>query len=171
VAPEKASRTPNLPVLKGRVLDKTTGQPIPLVEVGLQPFPAARRFTFTDSEGYFNFVNPPVAYQLEAGSERWTIGYSREVTGSNIRPPKVDFELMLPGTASVKSKDGQSLEGEPAFHAIAVRAFVSKGKPFSPNDIEMRRFPYSTSILELRAANLAPGNETGFPKYSYSKDH
>jgi len=143
--PKKGSlSTERPPVLEGRVVDDATGQPIPGVEIGLRETPT-RRYTYTDDTGHFIFSNPPTQfYRLEAGKQHWTINEVSPVLPAGIAA-KVYWEFFefAPSTAvSVKSKDGQPMEGEQ----------VSSPHP------ELHRFRYSDSVVELRAANLSPRN-------------
>src|SRR5262249_39759659 len=47
-----------LPMLEGRIVDKNTGEPVSYVEIGLEPYPALRRHTYTASDGTFRFGTP-----------------------------------------------------------------------------------------------------------------
>jgi hypothetical protein len=151
------SSNEDLPTLSGRVIDKTTGVPIPNMEVGLRPAPDMRRYTFTDSEGRFSFINPPeTPYRLEAGKQRWSISESGTAIRSIPRPPKDFFEFLAPSDVIVRNTDGQLSEGERVeFHG---RGF--NGKPYPPAGKDIRRFSYSTSVVELQAENLTPGRSS-----------
>jgi hypothetical protein len=143
-----------LPVLEGRVVDKATGQPLPLVEIGLQEFPV-RRYTFTDDTGHFVFSNPPDhAYQLEAGNQRWSLDTVSPFSAH--RFPSDFYEFYTPNPIAVKGKDGQPLKGE----RIVVHGVNFNGKPYPPAGREIRRFQYSTSIVELQTEKLQPGDVT-----------
>lgn len=149
--PEKAPPA-SLPVLKGRLVDNATGQPIPFVEIGIKQFPI-RRLTHTDETGYFEFTNPPQdAYGLEAGPEFWSINEGARVSFRH-SPPSTSFEFLGPSNVSVKDNNGQPLEGE----RNELSFMAPNGTHYPPQGKERRRFRYDSSIIELRTDKLAPG--------------
>jgi len=108
-----ASPKPFSTALEGRVVDKTTGAPIPFVEVGLQPAPEMRRYTFTDNEGRFSFLNPPASpYQLVAGKQRWSVSEMFVLSPSIDRPTSEFFAFNTPSTLIIRNRDGRISEGE-----------------------------------------------------------
>jgi len=162
LAKERAASAESLPTLEGRVVDKTTGEPIPYVEVGLRPAPDMRRYTFTDSEGRFSFVHPPdMPYQLEAGKQRWSISETGTANRCIPLPPKEFFEFLAPSGVVVKNREGELLEGE----RVEFRGVAFNGKPFPPPGKDFRRFSYSTSVVELQAENLASGRRSSLTSY------
>jgi hypothetical protein len=153
---ENAPSRPRMPVLEGRVVDKATGEPIPFVEVGLEPSAPMRRYTYTDDQGNFSFTNPPATYRLGAGKQHWALGGVEVVQISELpQRPNKNLYLWSSNDIRVTNKEGQPIEGEVHSLAGAVfdRAAVSR-------PLEYRRFPYSTSIIELRTTNL-PALKTG----------
>jgi hypothetical protein len=133
------------PVLEGRVVDTTTGQPIPNAEVGLQESQPLRRYTYTDNDGRFSFANPPTTYRLEAGKDQWFIG-GLEVVAFAPRTRNTTFNLPLPNTVVVTNKSGQPVGGDLKTVGVVHNSGMSK-------PAEFRTFAYSTSVIELRAKN------------------
>jgi hypothetical protein len=137
-------------VMEGRLVDRETGEPISNVRVGLEPGMLLRHYTVTDSAGGFRFVNPPAqGYRLIAGTQSWGVGglYQPVPLQGTTLPPIDAFYLPIPTTVAVTSKRGALVEGE----RLEFRGAVSLTKRKLP---EIRRFHYSTSVLELRASNL-----------------
>jgi len=134
--------------LTGRLLDSVTGQPIPYVEVALEPYPDMRHYTFTESDGSFSFRDPPsTGYTLVAGEKRLNVlGTGR---AQNCMWPNDKFTLTNPDLAKVFNKNGELQAGAPLLGWVgsSKRNIVAT----------FRTFSYSGSIIELRAHNVAPG--------------
>jgi hypothetical protein len=159
--PAQLTRTPAqikaLPVrsqikLSGRLLDNATGQPIPNVEVALEPHPALRHFTFTESDGSFSFRDPPsTGYILVAGEKR--LNFLGTGAGKNCMWPNDEFILTNADTVKVLNKNGEPQPGEPLLGWVD----FSKQKGIFLNFSKVRTFSYSGNTVELRVRNLVPG--------------
>jgi hypothetical protein len=136
--------------LQGRLVDQTTGEPIPNAEVGLQPSPTARRYTYTDKDGRFAFLDPPgQGYKLDAGEQQWGISGLQPLDHSLGRPldPSVEFYLFPPSHVVVKSKEGSLVEGRrEVMHGVV---WLKELKKTRPETIEYRAYRYDSSIVEL----------------------
>jgi hypothetical protein len=140
-------------VMEGRLVDKETGLPISNVKVSLEPGPLLTHYTHTDSTGRFQFPNPPSqGYRLTAGAQSWRVdGFVIPAPFQNsVLPPWDNFHLSIPTSVAVTSKQGTPVEGERLDFKGAVSDKKLKKMP------EVRRFHYSTSVLELRASNFKP---------------
>jgi len=149
-APAKVEATPKKSQtnLTGRLLDSVTGQPIPYVEVALEPYPDMRHYTLTESDGSFSFRDPPsTGYTLVAGEKRLHVLGTGRV--QNCMWPSDKFTLTDPEMAKVYNKNGDLQEGVPLLGWVG----TSKQNLVA----RYRTFSYSGSIIELRAHNLAPG--------------
>jgi hypothetical protein len=149
-------------VLKGRLVDDKTGQPIAGVELGLEPYPTSRRFTYTDEDGMFSFSNPPSAgYRLTAGDQKWSVGGADSTGIHTPVSPNDHFLLNSPTAISVLTKDGQKQECKLLWGA---REF----KNLNWNLPDIRQFNYLDSLLELRAAALKSRAHRDKPDESFT---
>lgn len=133
-------------ILQGRIVD-ANGQPIPHAEVGLEPAPLIRRYTYSDDKGFFTFLNPPPLYRLTAGKKSWNVGVRQPVTRSTPESSSPQFTLATPSSVHVLSRNGAQMDGE--LLSFSGVAFATK----KPATFEFRQFDYATGILELQANN------------------
>jgi len=139
------------PTLQGRLIDKATGKPVVNAEVGLQAFAPARRFTFTDEEGRFDFRNPPIdGYRLEVGNENWYIRGDGPVPFKSNSVSSDRFIISTPDIL-VKDHNGQPLEGI----RLSFEPPASYRK--NPKLLDLlrrtRTFHYSSGTIELPVTN------------------
>jgi hypothetical protein len=108
--------------LQGRLVDQTTGEPIPNAVVSLSPFPASRLDTLTDDTGHFTFLGPvEPRYVLEAGGREWLF-QKPHVIPSDKRRTRPDVRIfnragemtgqrirLSEGTVTIITKEGKRL--------------------------------------------------------------
>jgi hypothetical protein len=151
-------------IMSGRVVDKATGAPIPFVEVGLNEIPTFGRYTYTNEHGEFAFLNPPANYSLRAGQERWAVGGPGVVEYAAAAPSTGYYYVSVPNRINgsgysnlvIRNKaDNNPFAGDQTpIHGVG---FVRFGANPERIPYELRRFSYSSTVLELAATDLPAG--------------
>jgi hypothetical protein len=149
-------------VLKGRVVDGVTSQPVPRARVRLSGPGVARQPLLTDAEGAFEFTRlPPGPYSVEVQKSTYLAGRYPDAARS-IRARSQPLVL----------QDGQAIENFtiPIFHggAIAGRVFDAHGDPVDMAQVRALRLSrggrptmagqmQSNDLGEFRIPRLQPG--------------